>query len=151
MEGHAVVDVMNKFLLGALALLVCGFTVVLWLLARRSKAVAATPPSGPLTCPVCGAVLSEKDVWLGKIPCQKCGRAYRLECLRPAASVAGLSNPPWGARLEILPDRLLLYSDDGDATLAEVHKTGCRPESSLVRRSTLEDVFLRLTGRTLVE
>jgi len=103
-EGHAVVDVMNKFLLGALALLVCGFTVVLWLLARRSKAVAATPPSGPLTCPVCGAVLSEKDVWLGKIPCQKCGRAYRLECLRPAASVAGLSNPPWGARLEILAD-----------------------------------------------
>jgi len=54
-------------------------------------------------------------------------------------------------RLEILPDRLLLYSDDGDATLEEVHSRGCRPESSLVRRSTLEDVFLRLTGRSLVE
>jgi lipooligosaccharide transport system ATP-binding protein len=54
-------------------------------------------------------------------------------------------------RLEILPDRLLLYSDDGDATLDEVHSKGLHPEGSLVRRSTLEDVFLRLTGRTLVE
>ena len=54
-------------------------------------------------------------------------------------------------RLEVLPDRLLLYSDDGDATLEEVHGKGLHPEASLVRRSTLEDVFLRLTGRTLVE
>jgi lipooligosaccharide transport system ATP-binding protein len=54
-------------------------------------------------------------------------------------------------RLEVLPDRLLLYSDDGDGTLAEVHRKGCQPDSSLVRRSTLEDVFLRLTGRSLVE
>jgi len=54
-------------------------------------------------------------------------------------------------RLEILPDRLLLYTDDGDGTLAEVHSLGCHPDSSLVRRSTLEDVFLRLTGRSLVE
>jgi lipooligosaccharide transport system ATP-binding protein len=54
-------------------------------------------------------------------------------------------------RLEVLPDRLLLYTDDGDGTLAAVHRTGCHPESSLVRRSTLEDVFLHLTGRSLVE
>jgi lipooligosaccharide transport system ATP-binding protein len=54
-------------------------------------------------------------------------------------------------RLEVLPDRLLLYTDDGDGTLADVHRTGCHPDSSLVRRSTLEDVFLRLTGRSLVE
>jgi lipooligosaccharide transport system ATP-binding protein len=54
-------------------------------------------------------------------------------------------------RLEVLPDRLLLYSDDGDLTLEEVHKRGLHPDASLVRRSTLEDVFLRLTGRTLVE
>jgi len=54
-------------------------------------------------------------------------------------------------RLEVLPDRLLLYTDDGDSTLDEVHRLGVHPEGSLVRRSTLEDVFLRLTGRTLVE
>ncbi len=54
-------------------------------------------------------------------------------------------------RLEVLPDRLLLYSDDGDGTLDEVHRMGLHPDSSLVRRSTLEDVFLRLTGRSLVE
>ncbi len=54
-------------------------------------------------------------------------------------------------RLEALPDRLLLYTDDGDATAARVHDLGIQPESVLVRRSTLEDVFLHLTGRTLVD
>ncbi len=54
-------------------------------------------------------------------------------------------------RLEALPDRLLLYTDDGDATLDDVHRRGVHPDASLVRRSTLEDVFLRLTGRTLVD
>jgi len=54
-------------------------------------------------------------------------------------------------RLEVLPDRILLYTADGDETLAEVHRRGLVPESALVRRSTLEDVFLRLTGRTLVD
>ncbi len=54
-------------------------------------------------------------------------------------------------RLEALPDRLLLYTDDGDATASRVHDIGLQPESVLVRRSTLEDVFLHLTGRTLVD
>jgi lipooligosaccharide transport system ATP-binding protein len=54
-------------------------------------------------------------------------------------------------RVEILPDRLLLYVDDGDQTLLAVHDRGLVPISCLVRRSTLEDVFLRLTGRTLVD
>ncbi|HEV2360387.1 MAG TPA: AAA family ATPase, partial [Acidimicrobiales bacterium] len=54
-------------------------------------------------------------------------------------------------RIEVLPDRLLLYTEDGDAALAEVHRRGVRPVASLVRRSTLEDVFLKLTGRTLVD
>ena len=54
-------------------------------------------------------------------------------------------------RIEALPDRLLLYTDDGDAALAAVTRAGLHPTSSLVRRSTLEDVFLRLTGRTLVD
>jgi lipooligosaccharide transport system ATP-binding protein len=54
-------------------------------------------------------------------------------------------------RVEVLPDRLLLYTDDGEATLAAIHERGLRPTAVLVRRSTLEDVFLRLTGRTLVD
>jgi lipooligosaccharide transport system ATP-binding protein len=54
-------------------------------------------------------------------------------------------------RLEALPDRLLLYTDDGDATASRVHDLGLEPESVLVRRSTLEDVFLHLTGRTLID
>jgi len=54
-------------------------------------------------------------------------------------------------RVEVLPDRLLLYSADGEETVAKVHERGLDPAVTLVRRSTLEDVFLRLTGRTLVE
>ena len=54
-------------------------------------------------------------------------------------------------RIEALPDRLLLYTDDGDHTAAGVHDLGVHPQSVLVRRSTLEDVFLRLTGRMLVD
>jgi lipooligosaccharide transport system ATP-binding protein len=54
------------------------------------------------------------------------------------------------ARIETLPDRLLLYTDDGDALVPVAHER-LQPQSVLVRRSTLEDVFLRLTGRTLVE
>ena len=56
-----------------------------------------------------------------------------------------------GDRVEVLPDRLLLYTDDGDAALSELHRRDLIPESALVRRSSLEDVFLKLTGRTLVE
>jgi lipooligosaccharide transport system ATP-binding protein len=54
-------------------------------------------------------------------------------------------------RVEVLPDRLLLYTADGDASLRAVLGRGLSPDSSLVRRSTLEDVFLRLTGRSLVD
>jgi lipooligosaccharide transport system ATP-binding protein len=54
-------------------------------------------------------------------------------------------------RVEVLPDRLLLYADDGERTLQDVFARGLRPETTLVRRATLEDVFLRLTGRTLVD
>jgi len=56
-----------------------------------------------------------------------------------------------GDRVEVLPDRILLYADDGDAAAAEVHGRRLAPGSVLVRRSSLEDVFLHLTGRTLVE
>lgn len=65
---------------------------------------------------------------------------------RYARRVAGL-----GERVEVLPDRLLLYTGDGDAAAEAVHAQGLRPLSVLVRRSTLEDVFLHLTGRRLVD
>ncbi|WP_028660951.1 ABC transporter ATP-binding protein [Nocardioides insulae] len=54
-------------------------------------------------------------------------------------------------RVEVLPDRLLMYSDDGESVVAGVHERGLTPLVTLVRRATLEDVFLRLTGRTLVD
>jgi lipooligosaccharide transport system ATP-binding protein len=63
-----------------------------------------------------------------------------------AGKVDGLAE-----RIEVLPDRLLLYTDDGDASAAGVHQRRLLPVSMLVRRSTLEDVFLRVTGRTLVD
>jgi lipooligosaccharide transport system ATP-binding protein len=56
-----------------------------------------------------------------------------------------------GQRVEVLPDRLLVYADDGDEVVAKAHERGLTPLATLVRRSTLEDVFLRLTGRTLVD
>jgi lipooligosaccharide transport system ATP-binding protein len=62
------------------------------------------------------------------------------------AALAGL-----GHRIEALPDRYLVYADDGDAALAAAHDRGLVPETALVRRGSLEDVFLRLTGRTLVD
>jgi lipooligosaccharide transport system ATP-binding protein len=63
-----------------------------------------------------------------------------------AASVEDLAD-----RVEVLPDRLLLYTHDGEEALARVHERGLSPVAVLVRRATLEDVFLRLTGRTLVD
>jgi lipooligosaccharide transport system ATP-binding protein len=56
-----------------------------------------------------------------------------------------------GDRVEVLPDRVLLYADDGDDAAEAVHGLGLAPASVLVRRSGLEDVFLHLTGRTLVD
>ena len=73
---------------------------------------------------------------------------------RPHAELAGAFRSV-AERVEVLPDRLLLYVDDGDATVAAVHglapTLGQEPASLLVRRSSLEDVFLRLTGRSLVD
>jgi lipooligosaccharide transport system ATP-binding protein len=63
-----------------------------------------------------------------------------------AGKLAGI-----GERVEVLPDRVLVYADDGDAAAAAVHTRELTPTSVLVRRSSLEDVFLKLTGRTLVD
>jgi lipooligosaccharide transport system ATP-binding protein len=68
-----------------------------------------------------------------------------------ATAVEKLATATLGGRLEPLPDRLLCYTDDGEVALAAVHGLGLRPVTALVRRSTLEDVFLALTGRTLVD
>ncbi|MBN2874805.1 MAG: ABC transporter ATP-binding protein [Spirochaetales bacterium] len=56
-----------------------------------------------------------------------------------------------GDRIEVLPDRVLIYTDDGERDLERIVAGGMRPVTTLVRRSSLEDVFLRLTGRSLVE
>ena len=54
-------------------------------------------------------------------------------------------------RIEVLPDRILLYTEKGEELLTKIVDAGLHPMTSLVRRSSLEDVFLRLTGRSLVE
>jgi lipooligosaccharide transport system ATP-binding protein len=54
-------------------------------------------------------------------------------------------------QVEELADRFLVYAADGDATAERLTGNGLRPAAVLVRRSTLEDVFLRLTGRSLDE
>jgi lipooligosaccharide transport system ATP-binding protein len=56
-----------------------------------------------------------------------------------------------GERVEVLPDRILIYTDNGERELVQVTDRGLQPITSLVRRSSLEDVFLRLTGRSLIE
>jgi len=58
---------------------------------------------------------------------------------------------PFADQVEVLPDRLLLYSPNGETTLGQVHAAGLQPLTALVRRASLEDVFLRLTGRSLIE
>lgn len=56
-----------------------------------------------------------------------------------------------GDRIEVLPDRVLVYDDNGERALAAATDRGLHPVTSLVRRSSLEDVFLRLTGRSLID
>ena len=68
---------------------------------------------------------------------------------RNAAVVAQLEGV--ADRVEVLPDRVLLYAADGEAVLEQVTSRGLQPVTSLVRRSSLEDVFLRLTGRSLID
>ncbi len=78
-----------------------------------------------------------------------------LELRFPAADDGTRQRPDhldrFGFRIELLPDRVLVYADDGDAALAAYIAGGIHPSGSLVRRSTLEDVFLAVTGRSLNE
>jgi lipooligosaccharide transport system ATP-binding protein len=76
---------------------------------------------------------------------------------RAALPTRGAGRPRWAGStgwapgVEVLPDRLLLYSEDAEATVGRGHRPRLQPVSVVARRSTLEDVFLRLTGRTLVD
>ena len=70
------------------------------------------------------------------------GHAGAAERLRAAAI---------GERVDILPDRVLVYADDGEAALGAANGLALEPLTALVRRATLEDVFLKLTGRTLID
>ena len=63
-----------------------------------------------------------------------------------AARMGGIAD-----RTEVLPDRILFYTDDSERTLSQIQGGQVRTDTVLVRRSTLEDVFLHLTGRTLVD
>jgi lipooligosaccharide transport system ATP-binding protein len=56
-----------------------------------------------------------------------------------------------GERIDVLPDRVVVYAADGEAVLGAVHAMGLEPITALVRRATLEDVFLKLTGRSLID
>ena len=56
-----------------------------------------------------------------------------------------------GERVEVLPDRVLIYTDDGEHAIEQIAARHIPVEGTLVRRSSLEDVFLRLTGRSLIE
>jgi len=78
-----------------------------------------------------------------------------LELRFPTAEDGTRSRPTgldrFGFRVEMLPDRVLVYADDGDAALEKLRIENIHPSGSLVRRASLEDVFLALTGRTMVE
>ncbi|MEV1159522.1 ABC transporter ATP-binding protein [Micromonospora chokoriensis] len=73
-------------------------------------------------------------------------RDTAAEKLRTSALATGSDG-----RVEPLPDRVLVYTADGEAALAAVHAMSLTPLTALVRRATLEDVFLKLTGRSLIE
>ena len=77
------------------------------------------------------------------------GLEVRFGSDRNAQMVEKLNN--LSDRLEVLPDRLLMYTESGEELLAKISALNIHPNTSLVRRSSLEDVFLRLTGRTLIE
>ena len=55
------------------------------------------------------------------------------------------------ARIELLAERVLLYTDDSEGVERRLAELAVEPASMLVRRSTLEDVYLMITGRELID
>ena len=78
--------------------------------------------------------------------CWSCASSDRDDARTSRAWATASSSAPSSC-----PTASLLYTDDGEATAEALHADGIRPVSQLVRRSSLEDVFLRLTGRRLIE
>jgi lipooligosaccharide transport system ATP-binding protein len=70
------------------------------------------------------------------------------QAIRAGSGAGGVATATW---VDALPDRVLVYADDGEAALAAVHGLALSPLTALVRRATLEDVFLKLTGRSLID
>jgi lipooligosaccharide transport system ATP-binding protein len=70
---------------------------------------------------------------------------------RKIAHLAAGGTPGPAERVEVLPDRVLIYTGDGEAALAVIRNCGLVPVTTLIRRSTMEDVFLQLTGRSLAD
>jgi lipooligosaccharide transport system ATP-binding protein len=75
----------------------------------------------------------------------------RLEGADYAGLIAAMRESGLADRCEVLADRLLCYGADGDEMLRAVERHGAPTVSTLIRRASLEDVFLRLTGRSLNE
>jgi lipooligosaccharide transport system ATP-binding protein len=75
----------------------------------------------------------------------------RFDADEQPAAAARLREGGVGERIELLPDRVIVYAQDGEQALAQAHAMGLEPITALVRRATLEDVFLKLTGRSLVD
>jgi lipooligosaccharide transport system ATP-binding protein len=92
------------------------------------------------------AYVTREVVELRFAPAETGPAAARLQ----ASALRGTGAPD-GPRIEVLPDRILVYAQDGEAALAVVHGMGLVPLTALVRRATLEDVFLKLTGRSLID
>lgn len=113
----------------------------------EGKIVAEGTPSGLIKR------YSTREVLELRFPTKPAGtgdkeaEAYRAEITAELNSVA----EPLGFGVDPLPDRWLIYADDGDAALEALTQRGVEPSGTYVRRSTLEDVFLTLTGRTLNE
>jgi lipooligosaccharide transport system ATP-binding protein len=70
------------------------------------------------------------------------------EAIRGGDGAGGVAVSTW---VDALPDRVLVYADDGESALAAIHDLELSPLTALVRRATLEDVFLKLTGRSLID
>jgi lipooligosaccharide transport system ATP-binding protein len=70
------------------------------------------------------------------------------ETIRGGIGAGAVAMSGW---VDALPDRVMVYTDDGEADLAAIHGMSLSPLTALVRRATLEDVFLKLTGRSLID
>lgn len=75
-----------------------------------------------------------------------------LEIRLPEQVISSISkDDPLIRGFDAYRDTLMLYSDDADQLWDKMQAKGVNTDYASVRRSTLEDVFLKLTGRRLIE